>query len=60
MKAKLLIQHGASCLSSDVNPIHLACKAKNYKVMRVLYREGDASPMRTTEGELSMLEVAIH
>lgn len=59
MKARLLIQNGASCFASDVNPLHLAINAKNYKVMRVLYREGDASPSRNLTGEMSPLEMAI-
>lgn len=59
MKARLLLQSGASCFASEVNPLLLAIEAKNYKVMRVLYREGDASPARNLTGESSPLEMAI-
>jgi ankyrin repeat protein len=59
LKAKLLIENGASCFASDLNPLHIAIKAKNYKVMRVLYRQGDASPNRNIADEKSPLEMAI-
>jgi hypothetical protein len=37
-KAKLLIDNGASCFASNLNPLHIAIKNKNFKIMRVLYR----------------------
>jgi ankyrin repeat protein len=59
MKVRLLLQNGASCYASEVNPLYLAIKAKNYKCMRVLYREGDASRNLTSSEENSPLEMAV-
>lgn len=59
MKVKLLIETGASCFASDLNPLHIAIKNKNFKIMRVLYRQGDASPSRNLSNEKNPLEMAI-
>lgn len=59
-KAKLLIDNGASCFASDVlNPLTIAIENKNYKIMRLLYRQGDANPNRGNDEGSSPLQVAI-
>ena len=58
-KAKLLINAGASSFASDLNPLHIAIKNKNHKIMRLLYKECDASPNRNLIGELSPFQLAI-
>jgi|688.fasta_scaffold1027714_1 ankyrin repeat protein len=37
---QLLLEAGADPKASQINPILVAIKAKNYKVMRVLYEHG--------------------
>lgn len=59
MKVKLLIESGASCHVGEKNPLNAAVSKKNFKVMRILYRQGDANPNPSAEGEKSPIELAI-
>ena len=59
IKVKMLLEAGASCFASDLNPLHIAIRCKNYKIMRVLYKQGDSSPSRNLANEKSPLEMAI-
>ena len=52
-KAKTLIAVGASSFASELNPLHIAVRNKNYKIMRLLYKQGDASPSRNLNNELT-------
>lgn len=36
-KAKILLAAGASSFASELNPLHIAIKNKNYKIMRLLH-----------------------
>ena len=54
-KARILLRAGATSFASDLNPLHLAIKNKNYKIMRLLYKEGDASPNRNLSNEMHPL-----
>jgi len=38
--ASLLLQNGALTTAGKINPLLAAIKAKNYKVMRLLYKNG--------------------
>lgn len=59
LKAKMLLKVGASSFTSELNPLHIAIKNKNYKIMRLLHKEGDASPNRNLAGELSPFQLAV-
>ncbi|CDW86950.1 ankyrin repeat protein [Stylonychia lemnae] len=58
-KAKTLIAAGASSFASQLNPLHLAIKNKNYKIMRLLYKNGDAAPGRNLANEMTPIQLAI-
>eukprot|EP00347_Sterkiella_histriomuscorum_P003332 403364693 len=58
-KAKILLQNGASSFASELNPLHIAVKNKNYKIMRLLYKQGDASPSRNLGNEITPIQLAV-
>lgn len=58
-KAKTLLCSGASSFASELNPLHIAIRNKNHKIMRLLYKEGDASPNRNLANELNPIQLAV-
>ena len=55
----MLLLYHASSFVSDKNPLHIAIKNKNFKIMRLLYNVGDANPGRNLDNELPPLILSI-